>query len=759
MRKAVLCFFVLFFLTGNTTYGQLKYWQTYTSSNHAKDFEETSQYYYFSTLGGLVRIKKADFSTEVLTKSNTPMFSSNFVGGLCKDSYDNLWTSSPAKTTLSTGGFLKFDGETWSSITPNFPPAYFAGVFGLTNDKNNNKWFGWGGAIAKYDGTNLFYREVISPLMPYGLMVRDIFFDSADNVWIHDDNGNIYALENRDMSLLKGLFRSYQISQDANDDLWILKNNKLKCFSPIANISILDYYDATNPPPLIDNLIYKDSIMPENPNDSITFFKINKVNNRFYVDFDNKLGVYENGNWQYHTLQNSNLPIGGSIENMFFASDGSIWINVQENDCWDGISRTGIFRHYEGQWTNMTRQLSNSGLHGNYIRQAALDRQSRKWIISWCNEKILTYFDGNTWSDIDSTSVSDLDAMFDIKYNSDTLKVWNDEALLIKYEPNTKRFAIFDNRKKQSSAMKTDADGYLWRATDNGLQKFNGATWDTYLAGNNIYALCFDHNNTLYANTLPEMGEKGMIFKITNSVVDTFATTTLPESQYEATWISSITVDNNNDLWFGMLWRQVVGYEYGGGMWHYNSRTQNLTPYHIYNSQIPGNSIVYVTTDVHNNVWVGTYNNGVGLFKNGVWTNFTSQNTPLSGTSVEIIMQDSNEDMWFVSQWNGINVVPYSVISKVEVVPTQQVNERIKVYPNPVRNNEITVEFNIGETGIFGASLYDIQGKLVFSTKEKSYPIGTHTEKITIPQQLSKGIYLMRIKIEDGIVMKKIIIE
>jgi ligand-binding sensor domain-containing protein len=298
--------------------------------------------------------------------------------------------------------------------------------------------------------------------------------------------------------------------------------------------------------------------------------------------------------------------------------------------------------------------------------------------------------------------------------------------------------------------MKIDAAGNIWWGTSNGLQKFDGNHWETFLSGKSIASICFDNNNILYVSTLPPMDEPGLLFSYKNDTWEILAT-----CSGDAKWIHSMTVDNENNLWFGVLYRWTIGHEYGDGLYKYNG--QDFVHYHIYNSDMPGNSVVYVFADTENSIWVGTYGDGLSVFRNDVWTNYNASNSPLSGISVEIIDNDSEGNIWASCQSNGITVIPYSEFStSIENLETNILFDKVKVYPNPT-SGAFSIDFKLEKASSFEIEMYDINGRKVFNSPKKYCSIGVNTENFNL-SKYAKGFYFVDIKVGRNKTTKKILI-
>jgi parallel beta-helix repeat protein/predicted outer membrane repeat protein len=80
----------------------------------------------------------------------------------------------------------------------------------------------------------------------------------------------------------------------------------------------------------------------------------------------------------------------------------------------------------------------------------------------------------------------------------------------------------------------------------------------------------------------------------------------------------------------------------------------------------------------------------------------------------------------------------------------------LKIYPNPL--TEFTIfNFNLSEQSSVSISIYDIQGKIIFNLNDL-LSLGS-SNIFWYPENLSKGIYVSNIKINNKIFVKKLIIK
>jgi len=261
------------------------------------------------------------------------------------------------------------------------------------------------------------------------------------------------------------------------------------------------------------------------------------------------------------------------------------------------------------------------------------------------NNKIVSKVDSSDFLSIDQT-LKKLKGIKDEQF-------WYNENLVIKYDKNYEYLenswlsANFNNPQK-SSKIKLDKFGNLWDATNDGIIEFDGQNWKNYFKGNRFWAICLDSQKNLYASTLPDFDEPGIILKYNYEKWDTLAICSA-----NALWVPCMHFDNENNLWFGVLSRKNVAPESGDGLYKYDGIT--FTNYNIYNSKLPSNSIIDIAIDNHNNKWIGMYSGGLAkMNNNNELIIFNKNNTPMPFESIEHIVVDNNDNIWMAIQFYGL---------------------------------------------------------------------------------------------------------
>jgi len=264
----------------------------------------------------------------------------------------------------------------------------------------------------------------------------------------------------------------------------------------------------------------------------------------------------------------------------------------------------------------------------------------------------IMFISNNDLINYDSNQFSLIDESFDFLCLESEKVMWYSNDLVIIHDKNAINcdyWSISDfNYPKQSSKYKKDSYNNIWLASIDGLKVFDGQNWESYYKGYTFRAICFDNEHNLYASTLPDFDEPGVILKYDYKTWDTLAI-----CSGKAKWVPCMDFDNENNLWFGVLSRWAVTPKSGDGLYKYDGN--NFTHFHIYNSELPSNSIIDIAIDEYNNKWIGTYSGGLAkLNNNEEWKIFNTDNTPMPFNSIEHIIVDNENNIWLAIQYYGL---------------------------------------------------------------------------------------------------------
>lgn len=81
------------------------------------------------------------------------------------------------------------------------------------------------------------------------------------------------------------------------------------------------------------------------------------------------------------------------------------------------------------------------------------------------------------------------------------------------------------------------------------------------------------------------------------------------------------------------------------------------------------------------------------------------------------------------------------------------------VYPNPIANNQVTVEYELNSDETVSIELFDLSGKLIAQLQPNTRQVaGSYQKTLALPE-LSAGNYLMKLNTQQGSVSVKIILD
>ena len=191
------------------------------------------------------------------------------------------------------------------------------------------------------------------------------------------------------------------------------------------------------------------------------------------------------------------------------------------------------------------------------------------------------------------------------------------------------------------SYIAVDHNNFVWIATPSGLVKFKNSIWSVYntsnsgIPSNNVSGISFDSLNNVWISTIDS---GAAMFDGTNwNVYDT------SNSKIRNNQLSCVYIDPLDVKWFGT-----------GGVSKYDG--MNWTNYHALNSNIPSAVILSVTSR-NNEIWVSSYNRGIGRLIDTTWTKFTQANSPLPDDYTKVIQKDHQNNIWVGMETGGIAVI------------------------------------------------------------------------------------------------------
>ncbi|MFY7830051.1 MAG: two-component regulator propeller domain-containing protein [Flectobacillus sp.] len=204
----------------------------------------------------------------------------------------------------------------------------------------------------------------------------------------------------------------------------------------------------------------------------------------------------------------------------------------------------------------------------------------------------------------------------------------------------------------QVGAILKDRQGFMWFATQEGLNKFDGYTFTIYkhypndvnsISDNNIFDIVEDSQGYIWIATGRGLDK----FDKTKEVFMHY-TTQLPDVK-----IRDLFIDSHQQLWLGTV----------EGLYLFNAARNNFTVFKNVpqkNNTLADNYVYRMDEDAKGNLWVGTKNglSVLNISKKTFRNYLHNNNNPksLSINWVTCVLKDSHNRMWVGTRGGGLNL-------------------------------------------------------------------------------------------------------
>lgn len=336
--------------------------------------------------------------------------------------------------------------------------------------------------------------------------------------------------------------------------------------------------------------------------------------------------TFENINVRNELFANAVISIAQDAQ-------GFIWLGSPE-----GLNR------YDGHRFKLYKSVENdsSSLAGNYILSLFCDTQGKLWIGS---DMGLQYYD-----------------------------VQHDAFVSIKNKSLTSTHI---------KAIAEDKHGNLWIGTDHGLVqmsysenkhkvrtfRFNSLT---HTLRDEVNCLYIDKKNTIWVGlnrgiARADLNKDSCIFTLLKRFPG-------PSHSIERDYVTSITGDLKNGLWFGTIDR---------GLFYYNDSTGDFSHYYQTATKdflLASNSVRSLLSDRKGNIWVSTQN-GISVINITKKTNIIYRHDPkdqksLSQNSVYALYLDKQQSIWAGTYFGGVNII-HSVNTPFHTIKNEPLRSRL----------------------------------------------------------------------------------
>ncbi len=627
-RQTGISLLILFIAAALPTFPQ-DVWLNFTNSNQVNDIVFEGKNIWVATSGGLLRIDSETNEQIQFNRSNSGIPSNN-ISCIFMDRSGVLWIGT------YDNGVANYDGKNWNTFDEFNSSLTSEQVLSFLQDDEGIIWIGTQLGIYRYYNAS-FHNDLNA-----GVMIRDMIQDKDGIIWIGKSDG-ITKIDNYRFEFLGQMHKPYpffdvrDLAVGSDKKVWILSKEGVASW--------------------LNGKFYKlDMIIPGIRQVTMTCIAVDS-NNNLWLGSPHGIVVKYNGiNFEIYNSENSELS-STRINKLKIDSSGTIWACTNRGlykykSRWEYIAtsettinidqNTRIFSDHERNiWFTSGGDLylfgksnirhygkNNSKFRGAYT--FCSDKAGTIWI---GHQKGLTSFDGSDWKEYDT-----LQSIL-LKREQDVFNLTKDSTWV---RANYKDYLIDSNSyfKPEYYVTKTylDDSGTLWLKAEGYLVKYHQKEWTV-----------FDQLNS------------GM-----------------PTNE-----ISSLTSDDNNNLWIGTFKHGLYKYdgdEFISLMTSGSFPDTNIVSLHNFNDTLvistdkriyflpdfnlqERNKIIFVSPYVRDifkdskfNYWFGTR---FGLFE------FTPpdgralydcRNSGLASNYVSSISEDSDGNLWILTSTGGINI-------------------------------------------------------------------------------------------------------
>lgn len=199
-----------------------------------------------------------------------------------------------------------------------------------------------------------------------------------------------------------------------------------------------------------------------------------------------------------------------------------------------------------------------------------------------------------------------------------------------------------------------DKSGFMWFATRNGLNRYDGNSFVVYkhsngdslsLSSNHVTALAEDDRGNLWVGTMNGLNRMDLRVDRVYSLNDMAA---YKQSPLYHTWISSLYVDRQKRFWVGTN-KGLYLYDYENDSFILNDLE----------GELPRDQIMVINEDHDGNLLIGTLQNGLYICdsKLNLLSHYFKNTTPFSLTdnNISAIHEDSEGRLWVGTRSGGLN--------------------------------------------------------------------------------------------------------
>ncbi len=382
----------------------------------------------------------------------------------------------------------------------------------------------------------------------------------------------------------------------------------------------------------------------------------------------------EKSSYQFINTHNNSLFSTNNILKLYNSKNDLIFVALEDN---------GLLAY-----NKTTDKWYPLKIHGKNVVNLYFDSQNQAWVTT--DRYGVTRINLNTLqsetyqlTNPQQKAITDRERHYFYEDKNNALWIGLHGGGLAFYNRNENKFIKYENQPNQANSISSnivhciteDTSGQMWLGTGQfkgGLDKvirknnaFNNIMPDKHInqiTDNLVRSLFEDSNGCLWLGT---KGGKLYVYNSSLEKIHTFNTLQPYSQSYKQTNVYCIYADKQNHIWLGSKGQGIFVSK--------NPLPKNINEYknisflnytHVKEDtfSLANDNIYSIEQDGFNNIWIGTFGNGLSVtnttngYKNLSFHNYNSSNSYLTNDLVRKVKFDSDSNIWVATTF-GLNVL------------------------------------------------------------------------------------------------------
>lgn len=384
---------------------------------------------------------------------------------------------------------------------------------------------------------------------------------------------------------------------------------------------------------------------------------------------------------------------------------------------WYG-SNSGLNKFNKETNKIITYMLSteNSMFKGDYINTFFIDSTDRVWVSTNAELYVL---DGDSQNTIVKGSKEGLDIEQIIEGENGIIWLIMKKEIF-QYEEATKEissvYKIKDEVQINLNTIKADKKGNLWLGSENGVFVFDineGSLEKVFSSINDqintaeISTISIDNNENIWLGSIGQGLFKIEYVNPDNFKIKQYLKRSFLAPKLNSNHISDIFIDESNVLWVGTVYGGVNKGNLEINFLHFKTGFKNL-------NIVDPDPVFSLCEDGYQNLWIGTY--GSGLYKldkkRNTYKHYSGigkGGKGLKGEQVYMITEDYNKDIWVCTNIGGLHKYD-KVNDRFIVFEHPEIKEGVLINSVVFKGPKASIYIGTQNSGVY---LYNLESEVI----------------------------------------------